>query len=447
MTISSAFVRATDRHHPSASSRCASRRFTNRSISLLGVLVLLVLTSSAVFAQWSDGTSGPAKLTIKSKVLGEDRVILVRTPAGYEKNKLAYPVLYMTDGGTHIGHTTSTIEFLVNNGRMADMIVVGIANTDRTRDLTPTKATGANAAQFPTAGGADNFLKFIETEVIPEIEKSYRVQPYRVLAGHSFGGLFAVHTLVTRPELFNSYIAVSPSLQWSDEATLKRAEEFLKTRKELRATLFTSLGNEPGDIGKSFEQFKQLLAKSQIKGFEWDAQQLTDEDHGSVVLRSHYAGLRKVFDGWQMPRDPATGGVAGGMKAADAHYKWLSEKFHYSIPTPENLINQIGYQDLLGGNPEEAISTFKTNVERYPNSANVYDSLAEAYEKGGKIELAAPLYEKAQLLGKQNNDPNAAVYSANFARASDKVKQAEAAKQAGPPAEATKQAEASKKGQ
>lgn len=450
MTISSAFVRATDRHTTLSSHR-ASRRFTNRSVSLVAALVLLVLFSSAVFAQWSSGgASGPTKLTIKSSVLGEDRVILVRTPAGYEKNKMAYPVLYMTDGGAHIGHTTSTIEFLVNNGRMADMIVVGITNTDRTRDLTPTKATGTYAAQFPTAGGADNFLKFIETEVIPEIEKNYRVQPYRVLAGHSFGGLFAVHTLVTRPELFNSYIAVSPSLQWSDEATLKRAEEFLKTRKELRATLFTSLGNEPGDIGKAFEQFKQLLAKSQIKGFEWDAQQLTDEDHGSVVLRSHYAGLRKVFDGWQMPRDPATGGVAGGLKAADAHYKWLSEKFHYSIPTPENLINQIGYQDLQGGNPAEAITTFKANVERYPNSANVYDSLAEAYEKGGQIELAAPLYEKAQLLGKQNNDPNAAVYSANFARASDKVKtQAGTAKpgEAAKPTESTKQAEAPKKGQ
>jgi tetratricopeptide (TPR) repeat protein len=314
---------------------------------------------------------------------------------------------------------------------MSEMIVVGITNTDRTRDLTPTKATGANAAQFPTAGGADNFLKFIETEVIPEIEKRYRVQPYRVLAGHSFGGLFAVHALITRPELFNSYVAVSPSLQWSDDATLKRAEEFFKTRKELHATLFTSLGNEPGDIGKAFEQFKQLLARNQIKGFESEAQQMTDEDHGSVVLRSHYFGLRKVYDGWQMPRDPATGAVAGGLKAADEHYKWLSQKFGYSIPTPENLINQIGYQDLLGGNPEQAIATFKTNVDRYPNSANVYDSLAEAYEKGGRIELATPLYEKAQTLGKQNNDPNAAIYWANFARASEKMKQAEAAKKAG----------------
>ncbi len=430
-------VSATNRHNLS---QPVDSQSAGKLASLLGALALLVLFCSSALAQYG---GEPAKLTIKSNVLGEDRVVLVRTPPGYETNKLAYPVLYMTDGNAHLGHTASTIEFLVRNGRMPEMIIVAITNTDRTRDLTPTKATGPNAAQFPTAGGADNFLKFIETEVIPEIEKRYRVQPYRVLAGHSFGGLFAVHALLSRPELFNSYVAVSPSLQWSDDATLKRAQEFFKTRKELHATLFASLGNEPGDIGKSFVAFKELLAKTQIKGFESEVQQMTDEDHGSVVLRSHYFGLRKVYDGWQMPRDPATGAVAGGLKAADEHYKWLTQKFGYSIPTPEALINQIGYQYLLGGNPDEAIATFKTNVERYPNSANVYDSLAEAYEKGGKLELAAPLYEKAQSLGKENNDPNAAIYATNFARASDKLKQAAAAN----PTDAAKQADAAKKNQ
>jgi predicted alpha/beta superfamily hydrolase len=444
MTIRSAFDRPLV-PQPGSHSNHLSPLLANRgrgaAISLLGTLVLLVLFSSSAFAQYGE----PTKLTIKSSVLGEDRVILVRTPAGYATNKLAYPVLYMTDGDAHIGHTGSTVEFLARNGRMSELIVVGIVNTDRTRDLSPVKATGPNAGQFPTAGGADNFLKFIETELIPQIEKSYRVQPYRILAGHSFGGLFTVHALITRPELFNSYIAVSPSLQWADEATLKRAEEFFKTRKELNATLFTSLGNEPGDIGKDFVLFKELLATTKIKGFEWEAEQMKDEDHGSVVLRSHYVGLRKVYDGWQMPRDPETGAVAGGLKGADAHYKWLSEKFHYTIATPEAVINQIGYQFLLAEtpNPEDAIATFKINVERYPNSANVYDSLAEAYEKTAHLDWAAPLYEKAQALGKQNSDPNAAIFAANFTRASDKLKQEAAAKQGG----AAKEAEAAKKNQ
>jgi predicted alpha/beta superfamily hydrolase len=444
MTIHSAFTRVftapelrSRSSQPQRSSLVSGRTAAG---SLLATLVFLVLLSTSAFAQ----SGGPTKLTIKSSVLGEDRVILVRTPPGYATNNLKYPVLYMTDGDAHIGHTSSTIDFLVRNGRMSDLIVVGIPNTDRTRDLTPDKGTGPNAAQFPTAGGADKFLKFIETELIPEIEKDYRVQPYRILAGHSFGGLFAVHALVTRPELFNSYIAVSPSLQWSDDAELKRAQEFFKNRKELNATLFTSIGNEPGDIGKDFVAFKELLSQTKIKGFDWQAEQMLDEDHGSVVLRSHYFGMRKVFEGWQMPRDPETGAVAGGLKAADEHYKSLSQKFGYAIPTPEALINQIGYQFLGGGNADEAIATFKTNVERYPNSANVYDSLGEAYEKSGHLDWATPQYQKAQALSKQNNDPNAAIFAANFARASDKLKQAAAT--ATQP-DAAKQADAAKKNQ
>ena len=407
-----------------------SPRNTLTRIRLLSGLAVLLLVSSVALAQPGVGTV--KKLAIKSDVLGEERIILVRTPVGYETNKVSYPVLYMTDGDAHMGHTASTIEFLMRNGRIPDLIVVGVTNTDRTRDLTPVKATVKNPAgelQFPTSGGADNFLKFFETELIPEINKEYRVQPYRILAGHSLGGLFAIHAMITKPGLFNSYVAVSPSLQWENGEALKRVDDFLKKQKEMNVTLFASIGNEPGAIGESFDKFKDMLAKTTIKGFSWEAERLADEDHGSVVLRSHYAGLRKVYEDWLAPRDPKSGAVIGGMQGADAHYKKLSEKFGYSIPVPENLINQIGYQYLFDGKPDDAIAAFKTNVERYPNSANVYDSLAEAYERGGRIDLAEPLYDKARVLGQQNNDPNAAVFTANYERAHAKLKQTEAKKQ------------------
>jgi predicted alpha/beta superfamily hydrolase len=396
---------------------------------LLSGFALLLITATAAFAQPPSGTV--KRFAIKSTVLGEERVILVRTPVGYETNNVRYPVLYMTDGDAHIGHTASTIEFLTRNGRISDLIVVGVTNTDRTRDLTPVKSTNKTPAgelQFPTSGGADNFLKFFETELIPEIEKEYRVQPYRIFAGHSLGGLFAIHSMITKPGLFNAYIAVSPSLQWENGEALKRVDAFLKNQKELKVTLFTSIGNEPGAIGESFDAFKAMLEKSNIKDFDWQAERMSDEDHGSVVLRSHYFGLRKVYEGWQTPNDPKSGAITGGLKGADAHYKKLSEKFGYTIPVPENVINQMGYQYLFDGKPDDAIATFKVNVERYPNSANVYDSLAEAYERGGRNDLAEPLYDKAQTLGQQNNDPNAAVYKANYDRVHAKSKQTEASK-------------------
>src|SRR5918992_226271 len=105
---------------------------------LFSIAVLLVLASVAV-AQ--PATSTVKRFTIKSAVLGEERTVLVRTPAGYETNKVRYPVLYMTDGDAHMGHTAATVEFLTRNGRISDLIVVGVTNTDRARDLTPVKSS------------------------------------------------------------------------------------------------------------------------------------------------------------------------------------------------------------------------------------------------------------------------------------------------------------------
>ena len=390
----------------------------SRRISAAPALfVLLLLLAPSAFAQAPPLYDAPARITIKSAVLGEDRPILVRVPPGYERDGQRYPVLYMTDGDAHILHTSGTVAFLARNNRMPEMIVVGIPNTDRTRDLSPThpKQIPENP-NFRTSGGGDKFLKFIETELIPHIEKEYRTQPYRVLAGHSLGGLFAVHAMLSRPELFNAYVAASPALFWDNFLLIDRAKEFFKNRKEYNRTLFVTLGNEPGDIGDAFKLFKEVLQKQQTAGFVWEAVEMTDEDHGSVVLRSHYAGLRKAFEGWQYPRDPNTGAIAGDFKAVEDHYRKLSDRLGFTLNPPEPLVNQVGYQLMGAGKMEEAIVALKSNVERYPKSANVYDSLAEAYERSGKLDLARPGYEKAVAVGKETNDPNLKVFQTNLDR-------------------------------
>src|SRR5215475_6238263 len=379
---------------------------------------LFSLTVAALGQNYAAG----ARVAIKSEVLGEERIILVRTPPGYDRNGQRYPVLYMTDGDAHLDHTSSTIEFLSSNGRMPEMIVVAITNTDRTRDLTPTNASmwrpdGTEMKQ-PTSGGADKFLKFIETELIPKIEKDYCTQPYRVFAGHSFGGLFAIHAFLTRPEAFNAYIAVSPTMHWDNHLLSRKAEDFFKDRKELNRTLYFTLANEGGEARVGFDRFRSILSKNKPKGFEWGSALMEDEDHGSVVMPSHYHGFRKVFDGWQVTAEIA----AGGASTVESHYKKLSAKFGYTVLPPELLMNQMGYQSMGAGKMDEAIAVFKSNVERYPNSANVYDSLAEAYEKSGKLDLARLNYEKAAQLGAQNNDPNLQVYKTNFERVDGMLK-------------------------
>src|SRR5262245_34574113 len=121
-------------------------------------LLLMVATSWTAFGQ---DTQHGGRVTVKSDVLGEERTVLVRTPAGYDISGLRYPVLYMTDGADQLGHTAGTIEFLARQGRMPEMIVVAITNTDRTRDLSPTKAkSGPGNLEVATSGGADKFLTF-----------------------------------------------------------------------------------------------------------------------------------------------------------------------------------------------------------------------------------------------------------------------------------------------
>jgi predicted alpha/beta superfamily hydrolase len=399
-----------------------------RVLSLFVLLYLVAICSSAQDV----APPVPQRLDVHSNILKEDRVIWVRTPPGYQQSKGVYPVLYQTDAPGHVNETGSTIDFLVDNDRMPELIVVGITNTDRVRDLTPTHADVKNpdgtVDTYPTSGGADRFLDFIQNELIPEIEKRYRTAPYRIFAGHSLGGLLAIHALITRPELFNGYIAVSPSLQWDDGHTLHQAQKFFATHSELKRALFFSLANEgstDNPMGRNFEQLQKTLAAGAPKGLIWESARYPDEDHSSTVLRAHYAGLRTIFAGWQIPRDEKTGLRGGGLAGLQEHFEKLSERFGYRIPVPENMMNGLGYQLMEKKKFEDAIAVFEKNVELYPESANTYDSLGESLEAAGKLEAAKQNFQKAIELAMKNNDGSLPEFQRHMERVTSEIKVAD----------------------
>ncbi|HUP47005.1 MAG TPA: alpha/beta hydrolase-fold protein [Thermoanaerobaculia bacterium] len=371
-------------------------------------LILVLLAAIAVPLAAQQQGNPPRAISIDSKVLGETRNVLVRTPASYGGGARAYPVLYMTDGDRQIEHTVALADYLVREGRMPETIVVGISNTDRTRDLTPT-----HVATLPTSGGAGRFLEFIAAELIPHIEKSYRTQPYRLLAGHSFGGLFALHALFSRPDLFHAVIAVSPSLIWDDQYVMRHAREFTRSTRELNRTIVFTVGNEGAQLDREFDALHALLKRRAPKGFEVEAIRFDDEDHGSVVLPSHYAALRKIFEPWRFPLD---GDVKTLFARATRHYDGLSQRIGFAVPVPEATTNAIGYRLLQQEQVAEAIEVFRANAAAYPASANVYDSLAEACERAGDLKAAKENYARAAKLGKETSDPNTAVYEQNLAR-------------------------------
>lgn len=381
----------------------------------------LAVVASALAAGAQPITIGET-VKVRSKILGEERTILVSTPSRNGQGQERYPVLYMTDGDAHLTHARGTVDFLARNGLMPDLIIVGVTNTNRTRDLAPTRwaqpVPGNPGQTAALGGGADAFLDFFEKELIPYVDGHYRTAPYRIFAGHSLGGLLALYALTARPDMFNSVIAASPALLWDDGFIVRRAHEFFKDRKELPRTLFVTMANEEEfqPAPTRFEQLRTILGASKAHGFVWDSKAMPEETHGTVVLLSYYWGLRRIFDGWQLPLDRRVGftGTLGDLKR---HYAGLSKRFGIEVVPAEQLVNQIGYQSLGSNDVEDAIGFFRYNVELHPGSANVYDSLAEALGRAGKIDESLANYEKAVARAKETGDPLLELLTANRDRA------------------------------
>ncbi|MBC7947951.1 MAG: hypothetical protein H7Y42_08740 [Chitinophagaceae bacterium] len=377
-------------------------------VVILRLIVVFVFLS---LGKTSFGQNGQATtLTIDSKIIGEKRNIIVRVPADYERGSEMYPVVYMLDGRAPlINLMTGTIEHLVWSDLVPEMILVMISNTDRGRDMTPTRV-----ASQPGSGGADNFQRFLETELIPLIEKSYRVQPYKILAGHSLSGLFVTYSFVSRPGVFNAYLAASPFLQWDNGFVLKKGAELLKSRQELKSTLFFALGNEPQFLN-GFSEFRDLLDRLHLKGLDHEFVQLQEENHWSTISTVFHKGLRKVWSDlkrWELPSNPGF-----SLLDLENHYKALHQKYGYATAIPERQLNALGYRHLESGKIAEAVAAFEMNMRLYPASVNVYDSYADALEKKGQFREAKTNLEIALKLAEAaNNTQRATVIKERIAK-------------------------------
>ena len=191
------------------------------------------------------------QFSITSKyVEGETYLIQVGLPIGYTSSQKSYPVLYVTDGDVLFGMAKGiALEGWMRLGNdIKDIIVVGIGYgqgmevllNKRARDLAPSKDTiWAMGKLYPNAGGADNFLKFIQYELFPVVNKNYRTKQDSVsIFGSSFGGLFAAYILFKQPELFKRYIISSPPIIWNNKSLLKLEAEYFSNHKELNKTVF-----------------------------------------------------------------------------------------------------------------------------------------------------------------------------------------------------------------
>ena len=185
--------------------------------------------------------------TVQSAALGEPRLVNVHVPRAYRASRAPLPVLYMPDGGMDedFPHVVGTVDSLIALGRVRPVIVVGVPNTQRRRDLTGPTRVHADSAIAPRVGGSAAFRRFLRDELIPEIARRYRVTAERGIVGESLAGLFVVETFLDEPSLFTHFVAFDPSLWWNAGALVDSAGARLAAFDAAPRTLWMATSQEP----------------------------------------------------------------------------------------------------------------------------------------------------------------------------------------------------------
>lgn len=265
--------------------------FMNRLILLVS---LLTTFCSTTFAQQ------PAPIvighvdTLHSTVMNENRVLNIYLPDGYSPDS-AYPVIYLLDGALDEDfiHITGLVQFLSIPwvGQVKPSIIVGIANTDRKRDMTLKLSPDfvwpewvlAYKPAFTNSGGSGTFMTFIETELQPYIARTYKTTGTKTLIGQSLAGLFASEVLLKKPALFTNYVIISPSLWWDTESLLKNAATSLKALPETPMQVYIAVGKEGKVMEGDAKNLAKAIRKTGAKNVTLQFEYLPKEDHGTIL--------------------------------------------------------------------------------------------------------------------------------------------------------------------
>jgi len=339
------------------------------------------------------------KQQVKSTILNEERPIIISLPKDYATSEAQYPVLYLTDGLQNIWHVMGTIEVLARTGSIPPMIVVGIESTNRTRDFTLTASKND-----PESGGGKKFLDFIEKELIPYMDSNFRTNSFRVLEGHSLGGLFAASTLLEKPDLFDGFIIMSPAMWWNGEELTKKAGTFFKTHPDLNKTLFFGIGTyESGEdygMRKELKNFTDAIAKNRPKNLRFERKEMEKEGHMSSTLLSNYYGLKFLFSDMEFPESLYND---YSDKAFLKHESKIMAKYGNSAKQSAESYVSLALNLREQKKFSEAITVLKRSVEAYSFDVGLMNLLANTCELDNKIEEAVSVYKQAVETSKKYN--------------------------------------------
>ena len=303
------------------------------------------------------------ELWVPSKVFQQQRRVQVYLPSGYDSSQARYPVLYLLDGDAYYVSVAGMVRQLSeSSGRIPETIVVSIPNVARARELAP-PLSHPQPKEEPFA--ADVFHRFLEEDLIPWVETRYRTQPFRLIVGHSRGGLFALYTLLNWPDTFDAYLALSPALWWDDESLVRDAPDKLRALRPGRSTrfLYLSAGHESTEITEPAARIAKLLEQARPAGLQWRYDYLEKENHMSSHLPGTYAGLQMVFADLQVPEAVI---LSQGLAGVESHYAGLKKTYGFELRPSHAMLSWIGGFLEQQGRPKEAAAFFARAEELYP---------------------------------------------------------------------------------
>jgi predicted alpha/beta superfamily hydrolase len=322
--------------------------------------------------------------------MDEVRAFQVYRPDDYDISNARYPVLIVLDGIENFQHASATADFLAEAGKIPAMLVVGIPNTDRDRDM-----------DSAIAPGSSPFLKFITDELVPRIERDYRTHPHRVLVGHSGGGLFALYSMVNAPEVFRGYIVIAPAFGDNRELP-KTVDTFLQEHPDpyLNSDVFLTADNSRGmGLSGAWELSSHLQDRaSRVRDLRFTFRRY-DDTHSAVPMLSVYEGLQSIFEGWQLDGDQAFALYdQGGLTAIDKHYAALSTRLGFPVAVPEDVLTGI-FTSLEGLKRfAEAEQVVNKAIESFPTSPTPVYYAGRLYMQMGNNPLAVETLQKSLQL-------------------------------------------------
>jgi tetratricopeptide (TPR) repeat protein len=249
-------------------------------------------------------------------------------------------------------------------------------------------------------GGGDTFLDFIELELIPHINKTYRTHDFKIVTGSSIGGLLVLHSLQSRPHLFQAHMAYSPAVWWGDTSTAKKTKEFIANTKTLTNYLYMNIGEEGGDMRGVYDDLLSFIQQNKPAKFKLKSDVFADIAHGLTAPAGIFNAYHNLFLPLRMPNSE----LNDGTKSILDYYTKLSWQRGETIKPMEWVIRELCYYLVNENDLPAAIELFKFGIELYPESAAAYNGLAYGFEKNEQFSNALIQVNLALKFAKEDDD-------------------------------------------